>query len=130
MKMLTVFYDGKCDLCHACRQWLSQQATYIDLHFVPFQSNEANALMPTLTDYQPDRQLVVLSDEGAVYIGDDAWIMCLYALIEYREWAQRLAIPALRPLAKRLCRMISKNRLTLSRFCPNSDVKRLQREFQ
>ena len=127
MKTLTVFYDGECGLCHACRQWLSQQAQYLEIRFVAFQSNTAQEILPTLADYQPDRQLVALSDDGGIYLGDDAWIMCFYALVEYREWSQRLASPALRPLAKRLCRLISNNRLALSRFCPNSEVvERLQ----
>ena len=28
-----------------------------------------------------------LSDDGGVYLGDHAWLMCLYALKDYRRWA-------------------------------------------
>ena len=119
MQSLTVFCDGKCDLCHACRQWLSSQPKFLDLRFVAFQSEEATAILPALADYQPDRQLIVLSDDGRLYLGDGAWIMCFYALVDYREWAQRLATPALRSLAKRLCKAISKHRLALSAWVPS-----------
>ena len=118
MQFLTVFYDGKCGLCHACRQWLSSQPKFLALRFVAFQSEEAKTILPTLGDYQPDRQLIVFSDDGGLYLGDEAWIMCLYALIDCREWAQRLATPALRPLAKRLCKALSKHRLALSSWIP------------
>ena len=126
MNYLTVFYDGKCDFCCACRQWLSLQPKFLDLRFIAFQSDEAKVIMPTLATFQPDRQLVVLSDQGGVYVGDEAWIMCLYALVDFREWAQRLSSPALRPLAKRLCKLVSQNRLTLSKLCWARDLERLQ----
>ncbi|NCF88835.1 MAG: hypothetical protein GWQ05_22240 [Verrucomicrobiaceae bacterium] len=84
-------------MCHASRQWLSIQPKFFDLRFVAFQSEEATAILPALADYQPDRQLIVLSDDGRLYLGDGAWIMCFYALADYREWAQRLSNTRLAP---------------------------------
>ena len=116
MKILYVFYDGECGLCRTCRQWLMNQRRYLNLQFIAFQTPEALQLFPTLQEYEPSRQLVVLSDEGGVYLGDEAWIMCLYALVDYRQWAQRMASPLLRPFAKQLCQAISTNRLFISKF--------------
>ncbi len=118
MQTLTVFYDGKCGLCHPCRQWLSKQPKYLELRFLAYQSPEAKAILADLPVEDPSKRIVVLSDEGGVYTGDDAWIMCLYALIEYRHWAMRLAHPMLRPFAKTLCERVSHNRLLLSRLFP------------
>jgi hypothetical protein len=42
--------------------------------------------------------------------------MCLWALREYREWSQRLAHPALLPLARRACELVSENRHKISRW--------------
>jgi hypothetical protein len=42
--------------------------------------------------------------------------MCLYALRDYREWSQRLAHPALLPWARRVCELLSENRLQMSRW--------------
>jgi len=101
MKRLYVFYDGECGLCRRCREWLDSQPAWVELLFHPFPSAEARRLCPDLPRFQPDRQLIVLSDEGAVYAGEDAWLICLYALRDYRAWSEKLATPALRPLASR-----------------------------
>ena len=50
---------------------------------------------------------MVVSDEGAVYRDGSAWIMCLFALEEYRDWANRLAHPLLRPLARQAFALLS-----------------------
>ena len=114
MNHLYVFYDGECALCRRCREWLARQPAYVELVFHPFQSNEALLLCPELPRFQPNEQLIVLSDEGGIYPGESAWLMCLYALKEYRGWARKLSAPALRPLAHRICILVSHNRLKLS----------------
>jgi len=114
MKRLYVFYDGECGLCRRCREWLMNQPAYLELKFHPFQSEEAHRLCPELERFHPDRQLILLGDEGGIYAGENAWLMCLYALRNYREWSLRLAVPTLKPLAQRLCMTISHNRLALS----------------
>lgn len=116
MKRFYVFYDGECALCLRCREWLASQPAYIELVFHPFQSDAARRLCPELPRFQPNEQLILLSDEGGIYVGEGAWLMCLYALREYRPWSRKLASPALRPLAQRLCMLISHNRLNLSRM--------------
>ena len=115
MKRLYVFYDGECGLCTRCREWLGSQHAYLELIFHPFQSKEALRLCPDLPRWRPDQQLIVLSDEGGIYTGEYAWLICLYALREYRGWSERFATPALRPLARRVCLLVSHHRLTLSK---------------
>jgi len=114
MKRLYVFYDGECGLCRRCREWLMRQPAYLELIFHPFQSDEAKKLCPNLPRFQPDQQLILLSDEGGIYQGENAWLMCLYALRDYRAWSLRLAAPALKPLAQRICMLVSHNRLSIS----------------
>jgi predicted DCC family thiol-disulfide oxidoreductase YuxK len=119
MKRLYVLFDQECALCQGCRQWLMREQAFIELDFIPLQSPEIARRFPGLQEWdQLDlrEKLVVVSDEGAVYQGQYAWIMCLYALREYREWAQRLAHPALLPFARRVCEVVSSNRLLISRF--------------
>jgi predicted DCC family thiol-disulfide oxidoreductase YuxK len=119
MRRLYVLFDEECSLCVSCGRWLVRQEAFIELRLIPFQSPEIARRFPGLKEWdQLDlrEKLVVVSDEGAVYQGQYAWIMCLYALCEYREWAQRLAHPALLPFARRACEMVSINRLAISRF--------------
>jgi predicted DCC family thiol-disulfide oxidoreductase YuxK len=119
MKRLYVLYDQECALCQSCRLWLMRQQAFIELYFIPLQSPKIAQLFPGLKEWDEldlSEKLVVISDEGAVYQGQYAWIMCLYALRDYREWAQRLAHPALLPFARRVCETVSRNRLLISRF--------------
>jgi predicted DCC family thiol-disulfide oxidoreductase YuxK len=120
MKRLYVLYDADCALCLRCRVWLAQQPAYVELRFIPQQSPEVTCRFPGIERLGLGEELLVVSDEGGVYRGGTAWIMCLYALREYREWSMRLAHPALLPLARRICELISENRLRLSSFLKES----------
>jgi predicted DCC family thiol-disulfide oxidoreductase YuxK len=115
MKKLTVLYDASCGFCVRCCEWLRGQPQLVPLSFVPARSVEARALFPKLAPGDGD-ELVVVNAGGGVYRGDRAFIMCLYALAEYRDWSYRLADPALRPLARKAFEWLSHNRKDLSRL--------------
>jgi predicted DCC family thiol-disulfide oxidoreductase YuxK len=114
MKCLYVLFDAECELCMRCRNWLMKQPAFVPLVFIAFQSDEAQQRFPGIDALKPGEQLLVISDEGAVYRGANAWIMCLWALENYREHAQRLANPVLLPLARTVCELLSRNRFFLS----------------
>jgi predicted DCC family thiol-disulfide oxidoreductase YuxK len=116
MQRLYVIYDGRCGLCRLARQWLDRQEQLVELEFLAAGSFAATRLFPTLSDTDRPEELIVVSDEGGVYRGGHAWIMCLYALEEYREWAERLSSPALLPLARQGFAMLSKQRGRISRW--------------
>ena len=125
MERLTVLYDARCGLCTRAHQWLERQEKLLDLEFVPAASAAARARFPTLEHPDPPEDLVVVDDEGGVYRNDEAWIMTLYALEQYRPWALRLASPALRPLARAAFDWLSRNRRGVSRrlaLAPDADV--------
>lgn len=113
MKRLYVLFDGECSLCGRCQAWLARQPAFLELHFLPFQSPEALRRFPGIEALHPEDQLLVISDEGGVYRGPQAWIMCLYALRDYRDWSQRLSHPALLPWAQLFCKLLSENRLCI-----------------
>jgi predicted DCC family thiol-disulfide oxidoreductase YuxK len=117
MERLYVLYDAQCGLCSWAKRWLMRQTTLIDLRFVPAGSATARMLFPSLNQPggQPD-ELVVISDQGAVYRESSAWIMCLFALEAYRDWANRLAHPLLRPLARQAFAAVSRQRSRISRW--------------
>lgn len=109
---LIVLYDAGCALCVRCRRWMEGQASYVELDFVAASSEEAQArygILPWLGD-----QLVVVADDGRVWAGSAAFIVCLWALCEWREWSYRLSGPGLAPLAERFFRMISAERRTIA----------------
>lgn len=114
MTRLTVLFDFHCGLCQRARGWLQAQPKFLDLEFIAAGSDHARYRFPSLSDKV--EELVVVGDDGSLYRGDRAWIMCLYALVEYREWAERLASPKLLPLARAAFQLISENRLRISRL--------------
>jgi len=105
-------YDSNCGLCTEVRDWLRHQPAYLDLRLMASDSEEARREFPTL----PVGELAVVSSEGQVWIGDNAFIVCLWALREYRRWATRLATPMLRPLARQAFEAVSRNRKSVSSF--------------
>ena len=100
MTSLTVFYDPRCGLCCAARDWIAHQRQILPVVCRPKTGG---------TD-----ELVVVADTGEVWSGDASWLMVLWALDEYRSWALRFARPTLLPVAKRLFKMVSGYRGDLS----------------
>jgi ankyrin repeat protein/predicted DCC family thiol-disulfide oxidoreductase YuxK len=111
---LWVIYDGHCGFCVACRRWLEAQPALVPLEFLPLSSPEVRRLFPRLAIPENVDEPIVISDQGAVYRGSSAWILCLWALEDYRELAARLASPALLPFARRIFETVSRNRTGLS----------------
>jgi predicted DCC family thiol-disulfide oxidoreductase YuxK len=110
MRQLTVLYDPQCGLCCRAHGWLASQPKFIDLTFVPVASDEARSRYPALNHSLTLRDVTVIDDRGGVYWGAKAWLMCLWALRDYREWSIRLSAPELLPTARKVVSMISQNR--------------------
>lgn len=113
-RALTVLFDPRCALCWRCRSWMMRQRGCVPLSFVPCTGNEARALygdIPWLGD-----ELVVVGDGGEVWVGPAAFLTCLWALADWREWSYRLAGPAFAPLAKRFFSFVSSHRKGIARM--------------
>jgi len=114
MEKLYVLYDPKCELCERLKDWLLVQRPWLGLSMIPTGSEKARKMFPELEKMITSNDLAVISDDGEVYLNSSAWIMALYALEEYREWACRLAHPMIAPFARQAFEMISRNRLAIS----------------
>ena len=113
---LYAFYDGECGLCTAARRWFNGQTQLVPVLFLPYQSERARRLCPRLPDLHPDREIVVLADNGEVYQGDSAWITLLWATASWRSLSVDLSSPGMRRMIRPVIEAISDNRLTLSRW--------------
>ena len=113
---LTVLYDPECGLCRRVHEWLTDVPKLVQLDLVPIRTDEAHFRFPQLNHELTKKDLTVISEEGAVYFGPKAWLMVLWALTGYREWAYRLASPELLPTTKRVVSLISQNRYQISRI--------------
>ncbi|MFN0125346.1 MAG: thiol-disulfide oxidoreductase DCC family protein [Verrucomicrobiales bacterium] len=114
MTTLTIFYDARCGLCSRFRRWMLDQEAFVHLEFLPYDSDQARNRCPDLPSLRADQEIVVMSDDGSLWQGAGAWVMCLWALREYREWSLRLASPGLQPIARRAVQWISSNRIGIS----------------
>src|SRR5262249_732756 len=115
MEKLYVLYDPRCELCRRLKDWLLVQRSWLGLCMVPAGSEKARQMFPDLEKIATANDLVVITDEGQLYLNDRAWIMALYALEDYRDWACRLAHPLLLPLARHAFAALSRTGPTFSR---------------
>ena len=104
---LTVLYDADCGICRTARRGLERRAQYVPLTFVAAGSETARRRYPGLDHNTTLADITVVADTGDehgadVYSGDSAWLICLWALRQYRSLALRLAQPHLRPLARQM----------------------------
>jgi predicted DCC family thiol-disulfide oxidoreductase YuxK len=107
---ITIVYDADCGLCTRAKGWIGQQPSLIGLDFLPTGSTEARNRFPGLRA----GELAVVANTGEVWFGDHAWIVCLWALRDYRDLAFRLTSPLLSLMAREAFTVVSKNRLALS----------------
>jgi predicted DCC family thiol-disulfide oxidoreductase YuxK len=87
---LTVLYDERCPLCRKLRGWLGRQATTMPIRFVAAGSPEARRRFPALDHERTTTVLTVVSQDGAVYEGERAWLVCAWALPGWQPVAERL----------------------------------------
>ena len=73
---ITIVYDAGCGLCTRTKDWIGQQAPLVGIHFVASGSSDAQRRFPQL----PAGELAVVANTGEVWLGNHAWIVCLWAL--------------------------------------------------
>ena len=100
MTRLIVFYDARCGLCCAVREWIARQRQLIPIE-----------CRPKAEDMD---ELVVAADSGECWTGDSAWLMVLWALADYRGWSYRLASASLLPTSRLFFAKVSKYRGPIS----------------
>jgi predicted DCC family thiol-disulfide oxidoreductase YuxK len=107
---LTIVYDPTCGLCTAAKDWLRKQEPLVGLDFVSEGWSTARHAFSQL----PPGELAVVADTGEFWLGNHAWIICLWALRDYRDLAFRLTSPGLERLACEAFSLVSRNRSALS----------------
>jgi len=116
MTELTAFYDGQCGLCSRMRVRLEREPTFLPIRFVALQSPEARRIFPEIERHSPEKEILVLADDGSLYRGEAGWLILFWAMRRYRKLSATLSQPAFRPLLGVACRLISENRYHLSRM--------------
>ena len=113
-RLLTVLYDAHCGLCSEARRWAEARPALVPLEFVRSDSPEVGRRFPGLARDAAREELLVVAEDGRVYRESAAWIMCLYALEEFRALSFRLASPAFFPFAREAFHFVSRARRRVS----------------
>ncbi len=121
MNTLYVFFDQRCGICRRFKEWLNTPPQVIPIQCHGYQTPEARELCPNLMDHDPERELVAMADTGEIFQGARAWVACLKALENHQALAQKLDHPRWMGLTKRVCRLVSENRLGLSKLLFRND---------
>ncbi|MGH8891649.1 MAG: thiol-disulfide oxidoreductase DCC family protein [Acidothermaceae bacterium] len=108
MNALTVLYDPACPTCSRARRWLESRPQLVRLDFVAAGSAEARSAFPELDHARTLNEITAISDDGEVFVDGQAWVVCLWALRDYRRVSALMATPALNPLARKVITSVSK----------------------
>ena len=122
----TILYDAECGLCTSTKDWISRQTPLVGLQFVATGSPETHRRFPQLRA----GELAVVSNTGEVWLGDHAWIVCLWALRDYRGLAFRLTSPLLSLLAREAFAVVSKNRLAVSSMLRLRNEREIEQQLR
>ena len=117
---ITVVYDEQCELCRRCRHWLAARRTHVPVRFIAAGSPEARRRWPDVEWLGVE--LVVVGDAGQLWVGPAAFLVCLWATVQYRPWSYRLASPAMAPLARGFVHRVSKERHRFGRTVTCADA--------
>lgn len=89
---LTVLYDADCPVCRQARRWAERQRQLVPLEFVASGSSAATQRFPGLDVASTRRDVTAITDDGAVFRDDQAWIAVLWCVATTRATAIQLAL--------------------------------------
>jgi predicted DCC family thiol-disulfide oxidoreductase YuxK len=122
----TIVYDATCGFCTRMKDWIRQQAPLVGLQFIASGSPEARRRFPQL----PAGELALVANTGEVWLGNHAWIVCLWALQGYRDLALRLASPLLVLMAREAFTVVSRNRNALSSMLRLRNEREIEQQLR
>lgn len=117
MNTLYLLYDHTCPHSLRHRAWLERQEPLVPLRCLAHHADEVPCRFPGIEAHLTPRELTVISDDGRLWTGPAASVMCLFVLEQYREFAERLACPQLLPYARTALELLSRDRNVLAMLC-------------
>ncbi len=112
---IEIYYDGRCGMCCTFHEWVNKQGRAYPVQFVPYQSARAEEWFPGVNELEPEREMIVRTDDGTLYRAAEGWVLCLLSCTKYQGIARRLASPILMPVAEKTCHALASRRHGLSK---------------
>jgi predicted DCC family thiol-disulfide oxidoreductase YuxK len=126
---IDIFYDGSCGMCCTFKDWLVAEERAFAIQCLPYQSEKAAEVFPGLSEHEPEKVMVVRTDQGEVFKGAEAWVLCLYSCKHHQKKAKTLSSKFLLPLAMKTCNLIAANRQGISDLFFKKKNKELKEEL-
>ena len=117
----TLIYDGECNFCKACVDWIAKRARPGALEFLPFQAPARTERYPQLTDEACNEGMRLVLPDGAVRSGEQAVPDLLRMLKRWRWFAFVFELPVIRGLSPIAYRWVVRNRFMISEFVRKKD---------
>jgi len=112
---LDIFYDGQCGMCCTFHEWVNEQERAFQVNFIPYQDPQAYDIFPGLKELDPEKEMIVRTDQGELFHGAEAWVLCLFSCEHHQAKARKLGGKMLLPVAIKACNLLAANRKRLSR---------------
>ena len=129
IQRIEVFYDGHCGMCSSFVEWLVAQERAIEVVCLPYQTDEAVTAFPELLELKPEREMIVRIDGEDFYRGAEGWVWCLWSCAKYQDVSKLVNTRMLLPMAKKVCYLVSKNRLRVSKLLFGKKAKAVAEEL-
>ncbi|MCP5536412.1 MAG: DUF393 domain-containing protein [Akkermansiaceae bacterium] len=113
---IEVYYDGRCGMCCTFHEWVNKQERAYPVYFVPYQSARAEEWFPGVNQLEPEREMIVRTDDGSLYRAAEGWVLCLLSCRKFQGVARRLTSPVLMPVAEKTCHALAARRHGLSKI--------------
>jgi predicted DCC family thiol-disulfide oxidoreductase YuxK len=110
---LTVLYDEGCPMCRQLRAWLASQRVVVRLELVAAASPEARWRYPWLDHERTKTVLTVITQDGALFESERAWVVCAWALPKWQPIAENLGTRPRLALVRAASRLVNRHRLHL-----------------
>ena len=133
IRKMEVFYDGRCGMCCTFHEWINRQPRTCEIEFIPYQAARAEHVFPGIMTLDPEKEMIVRTDQNEIYRAAEAWVLCLYSCANQQAVARRLARPAMLKIAIHTCRILAANRHSLSKVFfhkKNKEVKKALHQMQ
>jgi predicted DCC family thiol-disulfide oxidoreductase YuxK len=112
-----LIYDAECSMCRASALWLLRRALAGGaerLEILPCRSSVRRERFPAITDEVCMQAMQLVLPDGRVLAGADAAPEILRRIPRWRWVASLFALPAARPVARRVYAWIARNRMRIS----------------
>ena len=115
MGTATLIYDADCPMCRASALWLMRRALSRGaLEILPCRSEARLARYPGITEDTCMTAMQLVLPDGRVVAGADAVPELLRRVRGWGWLASVFALPAVRPIARRVYAWIARNRMKIS----------------